>query len=241
MTHACLVKRFSRKVPQMILLAAALGSPGASAQAAPAMALKWETLVPPTPPLESFFEALPSDQQQALENYDLWMSFPQGQINKQAAEAREQMKNAVDADRPQLARQGVDIDALYRKYQAWNAEVERRGKLTDQRLNGKRVALAGYLLPLDFNPDGTTEFLLVPFVGACIHVPPPPPNQVVHVTNASPYKVQDLFDGVMVTGTMAVQPGNNDLSLVDGSNDVESAYVLKGEMIQPYTYTEEGQ
>ena len=42
-------------------------------------------------------------------------------------------------------------------------------------LNGKRVKIGGYVVPLDFDATKVTEFLLVPFVGACIHVPPPPP------------------------------------------------------------------
>ena len=48
-------------------------------------------------------------------------------------------------------------------------------------LNGKRVRIGGYVVPLDFEATTIKEFLLVPFVGACIHVPPPPANQIVYV------------------------------------------------------------
>lgn len=70
------------------------------------------------------------------------------------------------------------------------------------RYIGERVRLPGYMVPLEFEPDGVRHFLLVPFVGACIHVPPPPANQIVLVTSETPYPAQDYFDAVYVTGTM---------------------------------------
>ena len=48
-------------------------------------------------------------------------------------------------------------------------------------LDGKRVSIGGYVVPLDFEATTVKEFLLVPFVGACIHVPPPPANQIIYV------------------------------------------------------------
>jgi len=52
-------------------------------------------------------------------------------------------------------------------------------------LNGQRVKIAGFAVPLDINKLKVKEFLLVPYFGACIHVPPPPSNQVVHAFNAN--------------------------------------------------------
>lgn len=68
--------------------------------------------------------------------------------------------------------------------------------------NGKRVRLPGFLIPLEMAAQGSKEFLLVPFVGACIHVPPPPPNQIVHVISQEPYMVQDLFEPVYAVGVL---------------------------------------
>lgn len=49
-------------------------------------------------------------------------------------------------------------------------------------LDGQNIRLPGYIVPLEVSEEGrTTEFLLVPYFGACIHVPPPPSNQIVHV------------------------------------------------------------
>ena len=71
-------------------------------------------------------------------------------------------------------------------------------------LNGEYVKLAGFVVPLEFDfENGTfTEFLLAPYFGACIHVPPPPSNQIVHVKSPKPLEQKLLNYAVWVTGTM---------------------------------------
>ena len=66
--------------------------------------------------------------------------------------------------------------------------------------NGKIVRIPGYIVPLETSGSGVTEFILVPYVGACIHVPPPPANQLVFVTTQTPYESSGLFEAVNVTG-----------------------------------------
>jgi hypothetical protein len=202
--------------------------------------LKWEMLIPPTPPLENFLEQIPPEQQEALSDIDYWKSYPSGQLEAELAYQRDEAKKYVDADRKKFARKGVDIDALYVRYLEWMAEIDRRGKLTQKKYDGKRVAIAGYLLPLDFNPEGTSEFLLVPYVGACIHVPPPPSNQVIYVKSAALFQVSDLFEGVLVIGKMKVEAASKDLTFIDGASNVDSSYFLESESIKLYHYEEEG-
>lgn len=67
-------------------------------------------------------------------------------------------------------------------------------------LNGKTVSIGGYVVPLDFDSTTVKEFLLVPFVGACIHVPPPPANQIIYVKTEKGFEVGGQFDPVTVTG-----------------------------------------
>ena len=69
-------------------------------------------------------------------------------------------------------------------------------------LDGKTVRLPGFVVPLDYDGTGLSSFLLVPFVGACVHVPPPPPNQIVYVTSEEPVESRRLFDAVVVTGVI---------------------------------------
>jgi hypothetical protein len=69
-------------------------------------------------------------------------------------------------------------------------------------LDGKLVRIGGYVVPLDFEATNVKEFLLVPYVGACIHVPPPPANQIIYVKTAKGFDVNGTFDPVYVTGTL---------------------------------------
>ena len=66
--------------------------------------------------------------------------------------------------------------------------------------NGELVRLSGFVVPLDYEGKGVTVFMLVPYVGACIHVPPPPANQLVLVTTEYPYEIDGLFEAVTVVG-----------------------------------------
>lgn len=92
-------------------------------------------------------------------------------------------------------------------------------------LDGKRVQIGGYVVPLDFDATRVKEFLLVPFVGACIHVPPPPPNQIVYVKAETGVDVHGTFDPVWVTGTLTVTPAFTGLA--------EAGYSLDAEKVEP--------
>lgn len=73
---------------------------------------------------------------------------------------------------------------------------------TNAALDGQAIKLPGYVVPLEESKDGLKEFLLVPYFGACIHSPPPPANQIVHVVAAKPVKGFVSMDVVWVSGVM---------------------------------------
>lgn len=75
-------------------------------------------------------------------------------------------------------------------------------------LDGREVAIAGYVVPIQLLRGAVDEFLLVPTYGACIHVPPPPANQIVRVTidKAQPLAAMSV---VWVTGTLRVREENH--------------------------------
>jgi hypothetical protein len=89
-------------------------------------------------------------------------------------------------------------------------------------LNGKRVRIGGYVVPLDFESTSVKEFLLVPFVGACIHVPPPPANQIVYVKSAKGFEIGGTFDPVTVTGVIKTETAFTGLADAGYSLDAES-------------------
>jgi hypothetical protein len=92
--------------------------------------------------------------------------------------------------------------------------------------NGRTVRLPGFIVPMEYSGPGVTAFILVPFVGACIHVPPPPANQLVFVTTPEPYEIEGLFEPVQVTGMFGVSSLSTHLA--------EIGYALSADMIEPY-------
>jgi len=71
-------------------------------------------------------------------------------------------------------------------------------------LQGSRIRLPGYVVPLEYSRVGIREFLLVPYFGACIHSPPPPANQIVLVSLQKPAPLQSM-DAISVWGTLGIQ------------------------------------
>jgi uncharacterized protein len=75
-----------------------------------------------------------------------------------------------------------------------------------QKVDGKRVKVPGFMVPLEDEDEFAVEFLLVPYVGACIHTPPPPPNQIVMVKMLDGKKTKISFwDPVWVHGKLEIQ------------------------------------
>ena len=98
---------------------------------------------------------------------------------------------------------------------------------TVEALDGQVVRMGGYVLPFDFTGSREiSRFLLVPYVEACIHVPPPPPNQLVYVHAEEPIQIQGLWDPVYVKGVMRTDRHDNELG--------DTAYTLELTEIQPY-------
>jgi len=94
-------------------------------------------------------------------------------------------------------------------------------------LDGKRVKLPGFVVPLEGDGKTLSEFLLVPYYGACIHVPPPPSNQTVYVkVPKGDAKIRKAFDTVWVTGTMSAKPFSSDLAT--------AGYQIKADSVTPY-------
>jgi hypothetical protein len=133
-----------------------------------------------------------------------------------------------------LAARYPEAVAFWQRVAALRQEFEQLDDVLREDLDGRAVRLAGYLLPLEFDGTRVREFLLVPYVGACIHVPPPPANQTVFVRAASPYQSKGLFAPVWVEGSLKASPASYDLSLVDGSNAVQAGYVIDASRIEAY-------
>ncbi|MBC3499680.1 DUF3299 domain-containing protein [Pseudomonas sp. SWRI100] len=94
-------------------------------------------------------------------------------------------------------------------------------------LDGQRIKLPGYIVPLEVSEEGrTTEFLLVPYYGACIHVPPPPSNQIVHIFSERGVRVEDLYQPYWIEGKMQVSASSSELA--------DAGYQMEAEKIYAY-------
>ncbi|PMY39344.1 DUF3299 domain-containing protein [Pseudomonas sp. GW456-L14] len=97
-----------------------------------------------------------------------------------------------------------------------------------QSLDGLSVRLPGYIVPLEVSEEGrTTEFLLVPYFGACIHVPPPPSNQIVHVKSAVGVKLDELYQPYWIEGPMQVKASTSDIADAGYQMEAEKIYVYE--------------
>ena len=159
------------------------------------------------------------------------------QMQENGKPVSESMLQEGDEAKAILEKEQVDIDGLLSKRAEIREMRRKQAESVVPELNGKPVVMPGYVLPLEYAGKKVTEFLLVPWVGACIHTPPPPANQIVHVVvdenQASESK--GLFEPVSVTGTMFTKRMSRNLFLVDGSSDINIGYTMQASMIEPYT------
>ncbi len=202
--------------------------------------IQWETLLPAKATelrqqmqaLQIELRKLPREQQRALPKIVLELSVKDrlaavgGDIEQISPIQRRMLEENLSDRYP-------DVVRLWREMSALRVQLDELGTTTNAPLNGSRVRLSGYLLPLDLSDGEITEFLLVPFVGACIHVPPPPPNQIVHVSVEDAFTSDSLYAPVTVTGLLASGAGQVDLFLVDGTASVDLGYSMAAEAVVP--------
>jgi hypothetical protein len=104
------------------------------------------------------------------------------------------------------------------------------GGMTDtlKKLDGKKVRVPGFIVPLDDADIEGAEFLLVPYYGACVHTPPPPPNQMAFIQMAGKKAVKlGLFDAVWMEGTLKITNYDSPYGQV--------GFTIEGLSMTPYT------
>jgi hypothetical protein len=90
------------------------------------------------------------------------------------------------------------------------------------------IKVPGFVAPLDFEEEARLkEFLLVPYFGACIHVPPPPANQIIHITLETPLAEIQAMDPVWVYGKIVIRRTDTDMGGV--------GYAMVPDRVEPYT------
>ena len=192
--------------------------------------LGWEDLVPKGQVTDNPVTKLSFDQQMDVESLVAIRNLKKrGLISDVSQDA----EDAVEI-RHRLKKQGLKPDALMKAFDRLQIEITRRNKMTVAALDGKMVRIPGYALPLEHAGLGVTEMLLVPYVGACIHVPPPPANQTLFVKLNQSYLANDLYEPVWITGRIKVTATKKALTFVDGTAGIDTAYTVEDVNIAPY-------
>jgi uncharacterized protein len=111
-------------------------------------------------------------------------------------------------------------EALEKMRKAWN-NAPINPAYTD-----KKVRIPGFAIPIEESGSGVDEFLLVPYFGACIHTPPPPANQIIHVKLSEPQPAVGAMQAYWVWGELTASKFSSELG--------DSAYLLKASGLQPY-------
>jgi len=186
--------------------------------------LTWDDLIPAHLLDEDPLAKLSQEQQDMA----YWVINTLETMPKKSPQTEEDYKQ-IDAAMPALRQAGIDIKKVLAKRKEIRTSIVKE-------LDGQLVRIPGYFLPLEVSGTKVTEFLLVPYVGACIHVPPPPPNQIIYV-KAEQYKGYDnkkIFEPVWVTGIISVKSMSKDLFLVDGSAGINIGYSMQANKVEPY-------
>lgn len=134
-----------------------------------------------------------------------------------------------DVDIDSLSDDDAAAEALMKRLrEAWN-----HSPVID-KLDGLIAKLPGFVVPIEQDAEKISEFLLVPYYGACIHVPPPPSNQVVHVVvseGAGEHYRGELYDAIWVSGTLRVERYASDLA--------SAGYRIDATQLEPYDWEDD--
>ena len=131
--------------------------------------------------------------------------------------------------------QGIDVDRLLSQRDSITQQRRKRAEQVDANVVGQTIRIPGFVLPLETGGNGIREFLLVPWVGACIHTPPPPANQMIHVTVPEGFADNGRFAPIWIEGQLTLKPAQYDIFLVDGSGTVSVAYAVASATISDYS------
>ena len=131
---------------------------------------------------------------------------------------QDQLSSQLKAEAPKLS----DNPAEARYQQALVSKTIR------PEFDGRAVKIPGFIVPLIFDDNQTiTTFFLVPFFGACLHMPPPPPNQILYAEYEPGTRVNALYDPFWISGTLSTTLIENDLAT--------AAYSIVVDKVEPYT------
>ena len=200
-----------------LLITAALSLPANSAET---RTIDWNDLRPTLPEIESPFSELTPAQLKDIRTYVGWTTSAPSE--KEKGGYRQQKDDAI----ARLVGAGIDVEDLMSRRRKIILQRNRTALGPNQEILGMPIRMLGYVLPLSLVNQKVTEFLLVPYAGACIHTPVPSPNQIVHVKFPEGVKINIVFESVWVHGRLEAKPTKFDVGYSDGSGTLQANYTL---------------
>ena len=202
----------------------AAGSPSAAFEQ-----IGWRDLTVAIEPGEDPYFGLTFEQRQAFER--LLAIARVRKMNPFLSRKTDREKDLV----AKLESSGIDAAELMRKEAALRRKIALQRSTVREDRDGADIKIPGYLLPLPKKAGAYTEFLLVPYAGACIHTPVPPANQIIHIVPNESFRAHNVFTPVWVSGRLAINRKQHSVGLSDGESTFEVAYRLKASRIELYT------
>ncbi len=183
--------------------------------ARPATTVEWTDLLPDED--LRLLESIPQVDHESLSEEQLALDTPVNGLNSSTLSFEDQIANAI-AD----SKQSIEDEKSGRDWRDALKSTKVRPEF-----NNKRIRIAGYIVPIEYDDNQViTEFFLVPYFGACIHVPPPPPNQLIYVKHPKGFTLPDLYTPFWVDGTVVIETQENELGL--------SAYSMRNIKLERY-------
>lgn len=143
-------------------------------------------------------------------------------------------QESVSKARQHLSDEGIDVDTALDARARYMSLAQRKAESLNTQVNGKQVSMSGFVVPTKFNGVKATEFLLLPYAGACIHMPPPAANQIVKLSFAAGFEVENVQFPVTVVGTINAEKQTELVQLVDGKMNVTMGYAMEALTIEKY-------
>lgn len=188
--------------------------------ARPSVTVEWTELLPDED--LRLLESIPQVDHDSLSDEQLAQDVPAEGFNSNTSAFEDQIAKAI-AD----SKQSIDDKKSGRDWRDALKSTKVRPEF-----NNKRIRIAGYIVPIEYDDNQViTEFFLVPYSGACIHVPPPPPNQLIYVKHPEGFQLPDLYTPFWVDGTVVIETQENELGL--------SAYSMRNVKLVRYEEPQE--
>ncbi|GEA50914.1 hypothetical protein VIN01S_17180 [Vibrio inusitatus NBRC 102082] len=190
----------------------------------------WQDLVPQLETVQDPFAKLDSNQLYDLGTIARFRDAKKIEGFKPSKESINEIK-ALESD---LNKSGIDVDELFFQREMIMQQRKKLATLPNENVLDKQHRIPGFITPVEMEGTKVTKFFLVPTAGACIHTPPPPPNQIVLVEYPEGVELVSLQTPVWVEGELFNQSVKADVNYSDGASNVESVYHMSAQDVEIY-------